>query len=75
MSSVELERAIKTKVDAIDDVAALGISSGQGGPERLVLAVVMKNEQKGTDSVELKQQCQQALNTMLNPLYKVWCPF
>lgn len=72
---MELERAVQEGVDAVSEVAAVGIPTPGGGPERLVLFVVPRGagqEQGGGEAAAaLVRACQAAITSRLNPLFKV----
>lgn len=69
VGSVELERAVLLHVPAVADIAAIGIPTPGGGPERLHLVIVARTE--GADPVQLQHACSSAIRTHLNPLFKV----
>ena len=69
VSSVELERACVESVSSIIEAAAVGVPPAGGGPEQLVLFLVPRGKRESTDSV--KRQCQAAIRSKLNPLFKV----
>jgi acetyl-CoA synthetase len=66
---VELERACVESVSSIIEAAAVGVPAPGGGPEQLVLFLVPRGKRESTDSV--KRQCQAAIRSKLNPLFKV----
>lgn len=70
-SSVEIERVCDSADDeSIMETAAISISPIKGGPEQLVILVVLK---KGhiTAPDELKKKFSKAIHANLNPLFKV----
>ncbi len=69
MSSVELERACMESVPSIIEAAAVSVPAPGGGPEQLVLFLVPRGKRESTDAV--KRQCQAAIRSKLNPLFKV----
>lgn len=69
MSSVELERACVEGIPGIQEAAAVGVPSPGGGPEQLVLFLVPRGAPSDGDKV--KAQCQAAIRSKLNPLFKV----
>lgn len=70
MSSVEIER-ICNGVDNILETAAIGVPTPGGGPERLVIAVVLKDPATSPDFNTLAASFNSSLQKTLNPLYKV----
>ena len=84
MSSVDLERVCARVVPAVHEVAAVGVPTPGGGPERLVLFVVLEEGAakagmtsggaagSDADAVKaLRAACQAAIRGQLNPLFKV----
>ena len=73
MSSIELERVCAEADAAVAETAAVGVPPPQGGPERLtVFAVLRDNAAAGDASPErLRSAMGQALRRRLNPLFKV----
>jgi hypothetical protein len=83
VSSVEIERAVVEGVPSVVEAAAIGLGKPGGGPEQLHLFVVLRlgdADGGATDadsaamackSGALLQQCQEALRSRLNPLFKV----
>eukprot|EP00884_Botryococcus_braunii_P002914 jgi/Botrbrau1/12623/Bobra.0169s0150.1 len=69
VSSVELERVCQKWVEEVREVAAVGVPSPGGGPDRLVLFVVPTGPE--ADPLKLRASCQQAIRAHLNPLFKV----
>ncbi|EIE19718.1 acetyl-CoA synthetase-like protein, partial [Coccomyxa subellipsoidea C-169] len=69
VSSVELERACMESVPSIIEAAAVSVPAPGGGPEQLVLFLVPRGKRESTDAV--KRQCQAAIRSKLNPLFKV----
>ncbi|CAL8471383.1 g10925 [Coccomyxa elongata] len=69
VSSVELERACMEGVPSIMEAAAVGVPAPGGGPEQLVLFLVPKGKRE--DVATVKHQCQAAIWSKLNPLFKV----
>ena len=73
VSSVELERICNAVDSSILETAAIGVPPLQGGPERLVIAVVFKNANNSTpDLEELKKSFNSAVQKKLNPLFRVF---
>ena len=84
VSSVDLERVCVRAVPAVHEVAAVGVPTPGGGPERLVLFVVLEEGASGRDTRSagatgsdadalqaLRAACQAAIRGQLNPLFKV----
>ncbi|XP_068310642.1 probable CoA ligase CCL12 [Pyrus communis] len=69
-SSVEIERVCDQADESILETAAVTVAPISGGPEQLVIYVVLK---KGYDSKpdELKKKFSKAIQGNLNPLFKV----
>lgn len=70
VSSVELERAVVEGIDAILEAAAVAVPEPGGGPDQLVLFLVVKEGQVGAKE-ELRRACQATISKRLNPLFKV----
>ncbi|XP_065870390.1 probable acyl-activating enzyme 17, peroxisomal [Euphorbia lathyris] len=72
VSSVEIERICNAVDSSILETAAIGVPPAQGGPERLVIAVVLKNPENSTrDLDELRKSFNSAVQKKLNPLFRV----
>jgi len=79
VSSVDLERVCARSVPAVHEVAAVGVPTPGGGPERLVLFVVLEEGATSTGAAgsdaeavkALQAACQAAIRGQLNPLFKV----
>lgn len=71
VSSVELERACVEGVPEIMEAAAVGVPAPGGGPDRLVLFVVLQASAAGGGGQELQKQCQAAIRSRLNPLFRL----
>ncbi|KAM1472451.1 hypothetical protein ACFX13_029405 [Malus domestica] len=69
-SSVEIERVCDRADESILETAAVSVAPKSGGPEQLIIFVVLK---KGYDSEpdELKKKFSKAIQSNLNPLFKV----
>lgn len=69
-SSVEIERVCDRADECILETAALSVAPANGGPEQLVIFVVLK---KGYNSnaETLKTKFSKAIQRNLNPLFKV----
>lgn len=68
---MELERAVAEGVPAVAEAAAVGVPRPGGGPERLVLHVVLRAGAAPAPAAELLRACQAAIRTRLNPLFKI----
>ena len=68
---MELERACVQGVSDIQEAAAVGVPSPGGGPEQLVLFVVPRDTGASGRNPKIKAQCQAAIRSKLNPLFKV----
>ncbi|XP_023767126.1 probable acyl-activating enzyme 17, peroxisomal [Lactuca sativa] len=72
VSSVEIERICNSVDDGILETAAIGVTPAGGGPERLVIVVVFKDDDGSTtDLQKLRVSLNSALQKNLNPLFKV----
>ncbi|XP_068637719.1 probable acyl-activating enzyme 17, peroxisomal [Aristolochia californica] len=72
VSSIEIERICNQVDDAVLETAAIGLPPLGGGPEQLVIAVVLKNsEYSGGNIDHLKMAFNASLQKKLNPLFKV----
>ncbi|KAF6155234.1 hypothetical protein GIB67_019760 [Kingdonia uniflora] len=69
-SSVEIERVCDRADEKILETAAISVTPVNGGPEQLVILVVLK---KGLscEPDQLKSKFSRAIHTNLNPLFKV----
>ncbi|KAL3616361.1 putative CoA ligase ccl12 [Castilleja foliolosa] len=69
-SSVEIERICNRADESVLETAAISVAPPSGGPEQLTIFVVLK---KGfyTKQDELKMKFSRAIQTNLNPLFKV----
>lgn len=70
---MELERVVLQGVAQVAEAAAVGVPAPGGGPEQLYLFLVPKDSSSSSSGAgaALKQQCQAAIRSQLNPLYKV----
>ena len=77
VSSVEIERVCTDAFEAVAETAAFSVPPAGGGPERLVIAAVLKAAADGeeaappSDATALKAAFVKAVKTQLNPLFKV----
>ncbi|KAA0040067.1 putative acyl-activating enzyme 18, peroxisomal [Cucumis melo var. makuwa] len=69
-SSVELERICDLVDESILETAAVAVSPIQGGPEQLVILVVLSEGYRKSPQ-ELKVKFSKAIQSNLNPLFKV----
>ena len=74
VSSVEIERVCNL-VDEIKETAAIGVAGPHGGPCKLVIYVVLTNNdaeyRKTMDPISLKAPMQKMIKTKLNPLFGI----
>ncbi len=78
---MELEKACTADVDEVVEAAAVAVASPGGGPSRLALFLVLREGAQNENppaaaggapgTSQLKQRCQQAIRSRLNPLFKV----
>ncbi|KAL9235842.1 hypothetical protein vseg_010576 [Gypsophila vaccaria] len=68
-SSVEIER-VCNQADGVLETAAIGAAPADGGPEMLIIFVVLK-EGAMSDPEKLKLMLSKAIQQSLNPLFKV----
>ncbi|XP_039140974.1 probable acyl-activating enzyme 18, peroxisomal [Dioscorea cayenensis subsp. rotundata] len=71
ISAVEIERACNRADEAVLETAAISIRKGTGGPEQLVVMVVLKEGSSNCDPYQLRAKFQKAIQKNLNPLFKV----
>jgi acyl-coenzyme A synthetase/AMP-(fatty) acid ligase len=69
-SSVEIERVCDRADECVLETAAISVSPANRGPEQLVIFVVLKNGYN-SDAKTLKKKFSKAIQTNLNPLFKV----
>ncbi|XP_038902724.1 probable acyl-activating enzyme 18, peroxisomal [Benincasa hispida] len=69
-SSVEIEQICNHVDESILETAAVSVSPIEGGPERLVILVVLRKGYKRSPQ-ELKVKFSKAIQSNLNPLFKV----
>jgi len=70
-SSVEIERVCDGADECILETAAVGVAIANRGPEQLVIFVVLK-EGYNSSAETLKMKFTKAIQSNLNPLFKVW---
>lgn len=72
MSSVEIERVCNAVDNNVLETAAIGVPPPGGGPEELVIVVVFKDsDSMKTELNQLKISFNSAVQTKLNPLFRV----
>ncbi|XP_017973745.1 PREDICTED: probable acyl-activating enzyme 17, peroxisomal [Theobroma cacao] len=72
VSSVEIERICNAVDSSVLETAAIGVPPADGGPERLVIAVVFKDPDNATpDLNQLRKSFNSAVQKNLNPLFRV----
>lgn len=69
VSSLQIEE-VTNKVAAVKETAAIAVSPPAGGPALLVIYAV-PTEPSGVEAEALKADMQEAIRTMLNPLFKI----
>lgn len=69
VSSLQIEE-VTNKLAAVKETAAIAASPPAGGPALLVVYAVPAQE-SGVEAEALKTDMQQAIRTMLNPLFKI----
>ncbi|KAL5545215.1 hypothetical protein UlMin_008999 [Ulmus minor] len=69
-SSVEIERACDRADESVLEAAAISVAPVDGGPEQLVIFVVLKNGYNSEEE-KLKMKFSKAIQSNLNPLFKV----
>ncbi|XP_055960780.1 probable CoA ligase CCL12 isoform X2 [Mercurialis annua] len=69
-SSIEIERVCDRADESIMETAAISVAPGDGGPELLVIFVVVKKGYNGEPD-KFKVKFSKAIQTNLNPLFKV----
>ncbi len=70
VGSVELERVLN-KLAAVLETAAVAVPPPGGGPDRLVVFAVMKEESKPVRLDALRSEMQRAIKDHLNPLFHI----
>ncbi|XP_030524325.1 probable CoA ligase CCL12 [Rhodamnia argentea] len=69
-SSVEIERVCDRADESIQETAAISVAPPTGGPEQLVVLVVLKKGYEAEPN-DLKMKFSKAIQGNLNPLFKV----
>ncbi|KAJ0982740.1 hypothetical protein J5N97_010995 [Dioscorea zingiberensis] len=70
-SAVEIERVCNRADGDVLETAAISTRKGTGGPEQLVVMVVLKDGSSNRNPDQLRAKFQQAIQKNLNPLFKV----
>ena len=70
---MELERTVVSNVAVVSEAAAVGLPTPGGGPEQLLMFLVLHSAavEDGAAIEALKKECQVAIRTHLNPLFKL----
>ncbi|KAK9802017.1 hypothetical protein WJX73_001758 [Symbiochloris irregularis] len=72
VSSVELERACVEGTSEVMEAAAVGVPTPGGGPDKLVLFLVLQpSSSQAADTKGLQKRCQAAIRDRLNPLFRL----
>lgn len=69
-SSIEIERVCDRADESVLETAAVSVAPVNGGPEQLVIYVVLKKE-FDSKADQLKAKFSKAIQSNLNPLFKV----
>ncbi|KAJ0982762.1 hypothetical protein J5N97_011017 [Dioscorea zingiberensis] len=70
-SAVEIERVCNRADGDVLETAAISTRKGTGGPEQLVVIVVLKDGSSNGNPDQLRAKFQRAIQKNLNPLFKV----
>lgn len=69
---MEIERACVERISEVMEAAAVGVPAPGGGPDRLVLFLVLQpGAQPGNSTARLQKDCQAAIRQHLNPLFRL----
>ncbi|XP_024376713.1 probable acyl-activating enzyme 17, peroxisomal isoform X1 [Physcomitrium patens] len=71
VSSVEIERVCNAAHEDVLETAAVGVPPAGGGPEQLLIVLVLKDSRKAISLEDLKKVFNAAIQAKLNPLFKV----
>ncbi|KAI5081101.1 hypothetical protein GOP47_0004284 [Adiantum capillus-veneris] len=71
VSSVEIERICNIAHPSVLETAAIGVPEAGGGPEQLLIVVVLKESSDAVSNELLKQKFNATIQQKLNPLFKV----
>ncbi|PON98120.1 2,3-dihydroxybenzoate-AMP ligase [Trema orientale] len=69
-SSIEIERVCNRADESVLETAAVSVTPVDGGPEQLVILVVLKNGHN-SEAENLRTKFSKAIQSNLNPLFKV----
>ncbi|XP_062082791.1 probable CoA ligase CCL12 [Humulus lupulus] len=69
-SSIEIERVCNRADESVMETAAVSVAPVSGGPEQLVMFVVLKSGHNN-EAERLKKKFSKAIQSNLNPLFKV----
>ena len=69
-SSVEIERVCDRADQSVLETAAVSVAPVDGGPEQLVIFVVLKSGHN-SEAEKLRTKFSKAIQSNLNPLFKV----
>ncbi|XP_062076636.1 probable CoA ligase CCL12 [Humulus lupulus] len=69
-SSIEIERVCNRADESVMETAAVSVAPVNGGPEQLVMFVVLKSGHNN-EAEKLKKKFSKAIQSNLNPLFKV----
>lgn len=69
-SSIEIERVCDRADESILETAAVSVAPINGGPEQLVIFVVLKSGYN-SEAENLRMKFTKAIQSNLNPLFKV----
>ncbi|PON65220.1 2,3-dihydroxybenzoate-AMP ligase [Parasponia andersonii] len=69
-SSIEIERVCNRADESVLETAAVSVTPVNGGPEQLVILVVLKNGHN-SEAENLRMKFSKAIQSNLNPLFKV----
>uniref|UniRef100_A0A0G4ID81 AMP-dependent synthetase/ligase domain-containing protein n=1 Tax=Chromera velia CCMP2878 TaxID=1169474 RepID=A0A0G4ID81_9ALVE len=75
VASVEIERCVTDSLPEVEEAAAVAVPPVGGGPEQLVVFVVLKPGHGGStlaqvDQEALRQRANKSLSRLLNPLFR-----
>lgn len=70
-SAIEIEQVCNRAHECIQETAAIAVQPPGGGPEELVIAVVLKEAMEKLDTTELRKTFSSMVMSDLNPLFKV----
>ena len=70
-SSIKIECVCDGADECILETTTVGVASSNGGPEQLVIFVVLK-EGYNSNAETLKMKFSKAIQSNINPLLKVW---